>query len=136
MGVETKFNKFGVDTRFNKLGLEINGKIEEANSLGSMKVLIYCSNPAVVETIVDRKDNEEMYPKEPILLAKFKSLESRYVVLTKSKRFGVETKFNKFSDETRFNKLGVETKLRRLGDETTFRRFGVETKFNKLAVDT
>ena len=53
LGVETKFNKLGVETKFNKLGLEINGKIEEANSLGSTKLLIYRSNPAVVETRED-----------------------------------------------------------------------------------
>ena len=52
-GVETKLSRLGVETKFNKLGLEINGKIEEANSLGSTKLLIYRSNPAVVETRED-----------------------------------------------------------------------------------
>jgi hypothetical protein len=50
LGVETKFKRFGVETKFNKFGVEIKGKIEEANSEGSIKLLMYFSSPAVVET--------------------------------------------------------------------------------------
>jgi hypothetical protein len=64
-------SKFGVETNPNKLGVDIKGKIEEANSLGSIKLLMYCSSPAVVETSVERRDNEEIYPKEPKVSAKF-----------------------------------------------------------------
>jgi hypothetical protein len=60
LGVDTRLRRLGVETRFNKLGDDIKGTIEEANSRGSIKLLIYCSNPAVVETIVDRKDKEEI----------------------------------------------------------------------------
>jgi hypothetical protein len=52
--------RLGVETKLSKLGDDIKGTIEEANSRGSIKLLIYCSNPAVVETIVDRKDKEEI----------------------------------------------------------------------------
>ena len=56
--VETKFVRFAVDTRLIKLavetklvklGTEIKGRIEEASSAGSIKLLIYLSSPAVVE---------------------------------------------------------------------------------------
>ena len=49
LGVDTRFNKLGVETKFSKLGLEIKGKIEDASSWGSIKLLMYFSNPAVVE---------------------------------------------------------------------------------------
>jgi hypothetical protein len=56
--VDTKLTKFCVDTRFIKLGVEtipvrfgveIKGRMEEASSAGSMKLLMYRSRPAVVE---------------------------------------------------------------------------------------
>jgi hypothetical protein len=47
--VDTKFIKLGVETRFVRLGTEIKGRIEEASSEGSIKLLIYLSSPAVVE---------------------------------------------------------------------------------------
>ncbi len=50
VAVETKLRRFGVETRFKRLGTEIKGRIDEANSRGSMKLLIYRSKPAVVET--------------------------------------------------------------------------------------
>jgi hypothetical protein len=71
LGVDTKLRRFSVDTKFTKLGLEtrlsrlgvetipkrlgtlIKGRIEEANSAGSIKLLMYRSSPAVVEIIVD-----------------------------------------------------------------------------------
>ncbi len=62
----------GVETKLNKLGVDIKGKIEEASSLGSIKLLIYCSRPAVVETSEDLRDKDEIYPKDPKVLAKFK----------------------------------------------------------------
>ena len=42
--------RFGVETKFRRLGVEINGRIEEASSLGSIKLLMYRSKPATVET--------------------------------------------------------------------------------------
>ena len=53
LGVETKLRRLGVDTKPKRLGTLIKGRIDEANSAGSMKLLIYRSKPAVVETIVD-----------------------------------------------------------------------------------
>ena len=61
VAVETRFSKFGVETnpgvskvavetKLRRLGVEINGRIDEANSRGSMKLLMYRSNPATVET--------------------------------------------------------------------------------------
>jgi hypothetical protein len=47
--VETKFIKLAVETRLVRLGTEIKGRIDEASSAGSMKVLMYRSSPAVVE---------------------------------------------------------------------------------------
>ena len=47
--VETKLVKLAVETKLRRLGLEIKGIIEEANSRGSIKLLIYLSSPAVVE---------------------------------------------------------------------------------------
>ena len=126
LGLETKFSKLGVETKLRRLGVEIKGTIEEANSRGSMKLLMYCSKPAVVETIVDRKDKEEIYPKDPILFAKFKRRESRNVVLTK---------FNKLGVEIRLSKFGVETKCKRLGVDTILTKLGVETKLRRFAVD-
>jgi hypothetical protein len=39
----------GVETIPVRLGMEIKGRIEEASSAGSMKLLMYRSRPAVVE---------------------------------------------------------------------------------------
>jgi hypothetical protein len=47
--VDTKFIKLGVETIFVRLGTEIKGRMEEASSAGSIKLLIYLSSPAVVE---------------------------------------------------------------------------------------
>ena len=47
--VDTKFNKLGVETKLARLGVEIKGRMEDANSEGSMKLLMYLSRPAVVE---------------------------------------------------------------------------------------
>jgi hypothetical protein len=58
LAVDTKLRRFCVDTRFIKLGvetipvrfgMEIKGRMEEASSAGSMKLLMYRSRPAVVE---------------------------------------------------------------------------------------
>ena len=57
--------------------------MEEANSLGSIKLLIYSSRPAVVEIKL--------------------GLERRF------NRFVVETKSVKLAVETKFTKLAVET---------------------------
>ncbi len=105
----------------------MKGKIEEANSLGSIKLLIYCSSPAVVETNEERNDKEEIYPKDPKLLAKFKRRVSKKVVLTKSRRLGEETRLNKLGVDTKLNKLGVEIRLNKLGVDTKDKRFGVDT---------
>ena len=58
-----------VETRFCRFGDEIKGRIEDANSLGSIKLLIYFSRPAVVEI--------------------------RFGEESKSRRFAVETKFKR-----------------------------------------
>jgi hypothetical protein len=47
--VETKLIKLGVETNPVRLGTEIKGRMEEASSAGSTKLLMYRSNPAVVE---------------------------------------------------------------------------------------
>ena len=47
--VDTKFIKLGVETIPVRLGIEIKGRIEEASSAGSMKLLMYRSRPAVVD---------------------------------------------------------------------------------------
>jgi hypothetical protein len=47
--VDTRFNKLGVETSPVKLGMEMKGRMEEASSAGSMKLLMYRSRPAVVE---------------------------------------------------------------------------------------
>jgi hypothetical protein len=47
--VETKLIKLGVETIPVRLGIEMKGRIEEASSAGSMKLLMYRSRPAVVE---------------------------------------------------------------------------------------
>jgi len=39
--------------------------IVDCNSVGSIKLLIYFSKPAVVETRDDWRDAEEIYPREP-----------------------------------------------------------------------
>jgi hypothetical protein len=50
VAVETRFKRLGVETKLRRLGVEIKGRIDEANSRGSIKLLIYCSNPVTVET--------------------------------------------------------------------------------------
>ncbi len=125
--MDTKLNKFGVETKPSRFGVDIKGKIEEANSRGSIKLLMYCSRPAVVETSEERRDKEEIYPKDPKLLAKFKRRVSRKVVLTKSSRLGEETRLNKLGLETKDKRLGVDTKLNKLGDDTKDKRLGVDT---------
>jgi hypothetical protein len=47
--VDTKFIKLGVETIPVRLGIEMKGRMEDASSAGSMKLLIYRSRPAVVE---------------------------------------------------------------------------------------
>jgi hypothetical protein len=47
--VDTRFIKFGVETIPVRLGIEIKGRMEEASSAGSIKLLMYRSKPAVVE---------------------------------------------------------------------------------------
>ena len=47
--VDTKFNKLGVETKLARFGVEIKGRIDDANSLGSIKLLMYLSRPAVVD---------------------------------------------------------------------------------------
>ena len=47
--VETRLIKLAVETKLVKLGTEIKGRIEEASSAGSTKLLMYRSRPAVVE---------------------------------------------------------------------------------------
>jgi hypothetical protein len=65
LGVETKLTKLGVDTKLRRLGTLIKGRIEEANSEGSIKLLIYRSNPAVVDTSVDCREAVEIKPMVP-----------------------------------------------------------------------
>jgi hypothetical protein len=128
--VDTKFIKLAVETRLVRLGTEMKGRMEEASSAGSIKLLMYRSRPAVVEIRL----GEEI----------------------KFRRFGVETKFIKFCVETKLRRLGVETTpgteerypavprpltvdatwVSRYVVETKFRRFAVDTKFVKLAVET
>jgi hypothetical protein len=47
--VETKLIKLAVETKLVRFGVEIKGRIEEASSAGSIKLLMYLSSPAVVE---------------------------------------------------------------------------------------
>jgi hypothetical protein len=47
--VDTKLIKLAVETKLVRFGVEIKGRIDEASSAGSMKLLIYLSSPAVVE---------------------------------------------------------------------------------------
>ncbi len=47
--VDTKFIKLAVETKLVKLGVEMKGRIDDASSAGSMKLLMYLSSPAVVE---------------------------------------------------------------------------------------
>jgi hypothetical protein len=49
LAVETKFIKLAVETRLVRFGVEIKGRIDDANSAGSIKLLMYRSRPAVVE---------------------------------------------------------------------------------------
>jgi hypothetical protein len=66
--VETRFKRLGVETKPKRLGTLIKGRIEEASSVGSIKLLIYRSNPAVVETRVDWREAVEIYPAVPKLM--------------------------------------------------------------------
>jgi hypothetical protein len=83
LAVETKFIKLAVETKFWRLGTEIKGRIDEANSWGSTKLLMYLSSPAVVEM---RLGDE-----------------------SKLRRFWVETKLFKLAVDTKLRRLGVET---------------------------
>jgi hypothetical protein len=47
--VDTKLIKLAVETRLVRFGVEIKGRMEDASSAGSMKLLMYLSSPAVVE---------------------------------------------------------------------------------------
>jgi hypothetical protein len=47
--VDTKFIKLAVETKLVRFGVDIKGRIEEASSAGSMKLLMYRSRHAVVE---------------------------------------------------------------------------------------
>jgi len=49
LAVETRFIKLAVETKLVRFGTEMKGRIDEANSRGSIKLLIYLSSPAVVE---------------------------------------------------------------------------------------
>jgi hypothetical protein len=49
LAVETKLIKLAVETRLVRFGVDIKGRMEDASSAGSMKLLIYLSSPAVVE---------------------------------------------------------------------------------------
>ena len=49
LAVETRLIKLAVETKLVRFGVEIKGRMEEASSAGSMKVLMYRSRPAVVE---------------------------------------------------------------------------------------
>ena len=49
LAVETKLIKLAVETKLVRFGVEIKGRMDDANSAGSMKLLIYRSRPAVVE---------------------------------------------------------------------------------------
>jgi hypothetical protein len=73
LAVETKFIKLAVETKLVRFGVEIKGRIDEASSAGSIKLLMYRSRPAVVEM----RFGEEI----------------------KLRRFCVETKFSKLGVE-------------------------------------
>ena len=47
--MDTRFIKLGVETIPVKFGMEMKGRMEDASSAGSMKLLMYRSRPAVVE---------------------------------------------------------------------------------------
>ena len=49
LAVETKFIKLAVETKLVRFGVEIKGRIDEASSAGSIKLLMYRSRPAVVD---------------------------------------------------------------------------------------
>jgi hypothetical protein len=83
LAVETKLIKLAVETKLVRLGVEMKGRIDEASSAGSMKLLMYLSSPAVVEIRLGD--------------------ESKLVKLA------VETKFIKLAVETKLRRLGVET---------------------------
>jgi hypothetical protein len=76
--------KFAVETKLRRFGVEIKGSMEEANSVGSIKLLIYFSRPAVVE--------------------------SKFALEIRFSRFVVETRFTKFAVEIKLAKLAVETR--------------------------
>jgi hypothetical protein len=147
--VETKFIKLAVETKLVKLGTEMKGRMEEASSAGSIKLLMYLSSPAVVEIRLGEESKfrrfgvetkfikfcvetklrrlgvettpgtEERYPAVPRPLTVEATCVSRYVVETKLRRFAVETKLRRFAVETKFVRFAVDTKFRRLGVETT-----------------
>jgi len=83
LAVETKLIKLAVETKLVRFGVEMKGRIEEASSAGSIKLLIYRSRPAVVEM--------------------------RFGDESKLRRFWVETKLFKLAVETKLIKFGVET---------------------------
>ena len=74
LAVETKLIKLAVETKLVRLGVEMKGRIDEASSAGSMKLLMYLSSPAVVEI---RLGDESKLVK--------------LAVETKLRRLGVET---------------------------------------------
>jgi hypothetical protein len=49
--VDTKFIKLAVETKLVRFGVEMKGRMEDASSAGSIKLLMYLSSPAVVEMI-------------------------------------------------------------------------------------
>ena len=49
LAVETKLIKLAVETRLVRFGVEMKGRMEDASSAGSIKLLMYLSSPAVVE---------------------------------------------------------------------------------------
>ena len=49
LAVDTKFIKLAVETKLVRFGVEMKGRMEDASSAGSMKLLMYLSSPAVVE---------------------------------------------------------------------------------------
>ena len=61
VAVDTKLRRLGVETKLSKFGVEMKGRIDDANSRGSIKLLIYRSNPATVDTSC----KEEIKPAEP-----------------------------------------------------------------------
>ncbi len=50
VAVDTKLRRLGVETKLRRFGAEIKGRIEDASSCGSIKLLMKRSNPATVDT--------------------------------------------------------------------------------------